>query len=132
MCTEKKTSEIDIPTDLVFGNPPQIFTDPTYTAAVTHTDSEGEVKHETNFLGKYCEYCDRCRETCCWCFTSDWEEGLDANNPNSSMEILPSPTVRKPPAGWSESRCRAIKKTDTTGPPSPREEISTDSGTSIH
>ena len=33
--TEENSSEIDIPTDLVFGNPPQIFTDPTYTAAVT-------------------------------------------------------------------------------------------------
>ena len=130
--TEENSSEIDIPTDLVFGNPPQIFTDPTYTAAVTHTDSEGEVKHKTNFLGKYCEYCNRCRETHCWCFTSNWEDGLDANNPNSSMEILPSPTARKPPEGWSENRCRVIKKTDTTGPPSPREEISTDSGTSMH
>ena len=48
------------------------------------------------------------------------------------MAILPSPTARKPPAGWSENRCRVIKKTDTTGPPSPREEISTDSGTSMH
>ena len=73
----KNSSETDIPTGLGFGNPPQIFTDPTYTVAVTHTDSEGEVKHETNFLGKYCEYCNRCRETHHWCFTSDWEEGLD-------------------------------------------------------
>ena len=132
MCTQKKTSEIDIPTDLVIGNPPQIFTDPTYTAALTHTDSEGEAKHKTNFLGKYCEYCNRCRETHYWCFTSNWEDGLGANNPNSSMEILPSPTARNPPVGWSENRCRVIKKTDTTGPPSPREEISTDSGTSMH
>ena len=114
--TEENSSETDIPTGLVFGNPPLIFTDPTHTVAVTHTDSEGEVKHETNFLGKYCEYCDRCRETHCWCFTSDWEEGLDVNNPNSSMEILPSPTARKPPAGWSENRCRVIKKKDTTRP----------------
>ena len=88
MHTEENSSEIDIPTDLAFGNTPQNFTDPTYTAAVTHTDSEGEVTHKTNFLGKYCEYCDRCGETHCWCFTSDWEDGLDANNPNSSMEIL--------------------------------------------
>ena len=125
-------TEENIPTDLVFGNPPTIFTDPTYTAAVTHTDSEGEVKYETNFLGKYCEYCDRCRETRCWCFTSNWEEGLDAINLNSSVEILPSPTTSKPPAGWSESRCRVINKKDTTGPLLPREEISTNSGTSMH
>ena len=130
--TEENSSEIDIPTDLVIGNAPQIFTDPTYTAAVTHTDSEGEVKHKTHFLGKYCEYWNRCGETCCWCFTSDWEDGLDANNPNSSVEILPSPTARKPPAGWSKNRCRILKKTDTTRPPSPKEEISTDSSTSMH
>ena len=130
--TEENSSEIDIPTDLLFGNAPQNFTDPTYTAAVTHTDSEEEVKHETNFLGKYCEYCGRYRETHCWCFTSNWEDGLDANSPNSYMEILPSQTARKPSAGWSKNKCRVIKKMDTTGPPSPREEISTDSGTSMH
>ena len=74
--TGENSSEIDIPTDLVFGNTPQNFTEPTYIAAVTHTDSDGEVKHKTNFLGKYCEYCDRCRETCCWCFTSDGKRDL--------------------------------------------------------
>ena len=116
--TVENSSDIDTPTDLEFRNPPHIL--------------EGEVKHETNFSGKYCEYCNRCKETHCWCFTSDWEEGLDANNPNSSVEILPSPTAKKPPAGWSKSRCRVIKKTDTTGPPSPREEMNTDSGTSMH
>ena len=58
--TEENSSEIDITTDLVVGNSPPIFTDPTYTAAMTHTDSEGEVKHKTNFLGKDCEYCNRC------------------------------------------------------------------------
>ena len=84
MHTEENSSEIDIPTDPVIGTPSQIFTDSTYTAAVTHTDSEGEVTHKTNFLGKYCKYCNRCREAHCWCFTSDWEDGLDANNPNSS------------------------------------------------
>ena len=130
--TEENSSEIDIPTDPVIGTPSQICTDPTYNAAVTHTDSEGEVTHKTNFLGKYCKYYDRCRETHCWCFTSDWEDGLDANNPNSSMEILPSPTARKSPAGWSKNRCRVIKNMDTTGSPSPREEISTDSGSSMH
>ena len=72
------------------------------------------------------------QRTRCWCFTSDWEEGLDVNNPNPFMEILPSPTARKSPAGWSESRCTVTKKTDTTRSPSPKEEISTDSGTSMH
>ena len=61
--TEDNTSETDIPTGQGFGYPPQIFTDPTYTVAMTHTDTEGGVKHGTNCLGRYCEYCDRCRET---------------------------------------------------------------------
>ena len=67
----------------------------------TPTDLEGEVKHETNFSGEHCKYCNRCKETRCWCFTSNWEEGLHANNLNSSVEILPSPTAKNPPAGWS-------------------------------
>ena len=132
MHTEENSSETDIPTGLGFENLSQIFIDPTHTVAVTHIDSDREVKHETNLLGKYCEYCNRCRETRCWCFTSNWEEGLDVNNPNSSVEILPSPTAKKPPAGWSKSRYRVTKKKDTTRPSSPREEISTDSGTSMH
>ena len=82
--TEDNPSETAIPTGQEFGYPPQIFTDCTYTAAMTHTDLEGEIKHGTNFLGRYCEYCDGCRETCCRCFSSDWEEGLDVNYPNSN------------------------------------------------
>ena len=124
------TSETDIPTGQGFGYPPLIFTDPTHTAVMTHTDLEGEVKHGTNFVGRYCEYCNRCGET--HCFSSDWEEGLDVNNPNPSVEIIPSPTVRKPPTGWSKSRCKIIKATDTRRPQSPKEEVSTDSGTSVH
>ena len=121
-------SETDLPTGQEFGYPPQIFTDHTYTAAMTHTDLEGEVKHGTNFV--YCEYCNRCGETHCWCFSSNWEEWLDVNYPNSnpSMEIISSPTARKPPAGWSESRCTIIKATDKARPPSLKEEVSTDSG----
>ena len=130
--TEDNTSETDIQTGQGVGYPSLIFTDSTHTAVMTHTDSEGEVKHGTNFSGRYCEYCDRCGETRCWCFSSDWEEGLDVNNPNSSVEIIPSPTVRKPPSGWSESRHKVIKATYTTRPPSPIEEVSTDSGTSMH
>ena len=130
--TEDNTSETDIPTGQGFGYPPQIFTDPIHTAVMTHTDLEGEVKHGTNFLGRSCEYCNRCRETCCWGFPSDWEERLDVNNPNPSMEIIPSPAVRKPPAGWSESRCKIIQATDKTRSPSPKEEANTDSGTSVH
>ena len=102
--TEDNTSETDLPTGQEFGYTPLTFTDPTHTAVITNTDSEGEVNHRTNFLGRYCEYCNRSRETCCWCFSSNWEEGLDVNDPNPSVEISPSPTARKPPAGCSESR----------------------------
>ena len=47
--TEDNTSETDMPTGQEFGYPPQIFTDLIHTAVMTHTDSEGEVKHGTNF-----------------------------------------------------------------------------------
>ena len=43
--TEENSSETDIPTDLEFENPSQIFIDPTNTAAVTHTDADRETKH---------------------------------------------------------------------------------------
>ena len=69
--TEGNTLETDIPTGQGFGYPPQVFTDPTYTAAIIHTDSEGKVKLESKILGRYCEYCNRCGETCCWHFSSD-------------------------------------------------------------
>ena len=95
--TDDNTSKTDMPTGQEFRYPTLIFTDPTHTAVMTHTDLEGEVKHGTNFLGSYCEYCNRSGETHCWCFSSNWEEGLDANKPNPSMEISPSPTIRKPP-----------------------------------
>ena len=62
-------------------------------------------------------------------FSSDWKEGLDVNNP--SVEMIPSPTVRKPPVGWSKSRCTTIKAKDKTRVPALTEEVSTDSGTSM-
>ena len=76
---------------------------------------------------------DRCGETCCWCFSSNWKEGLNVDNPNSnpSIEMIPSPTVRKPPVGWSEIKHTIINGTDKTRPPSLTEEVSTDSGTSM-
>ena len=63
---------------------------------------EGEVEQESKFLGKHCEFFDRCDETHCWCNSSDWEVGLlDVEKPgsNPSIEKTPSPTVRKPPVG---------------------------------
>ena len=46
----------------------------------------------------------------------DWEEGLlnvekPNANTNPSLEKTPSPTVRKPPAGWVEHRHRTIQAT---------------------
>ena len=131
--TEGNTSETDIPTGQGFGYPLQIFTDPTYTVAMTCTDLEEEVKQGTNFLGRYCEYCNRCGGTCCWCFSFNWEERLNVDDPNSnpSIEMIPSHTVRKPPVGWSKIRFTIIKGTDQTRPPSLTEEVSTYSGTSM-
>ena len=131
--TENNTSETDIPTGQGFGYPPQIFTDPAYTVAMTCTDLEGEVKHSRNFLSSYCEYCDRCGETHCWCFPSNWEEGLNVDDPsfNPSVEMIPSPTVNRPPVEWSKIRRTIIKGTDQTKPPSLTGEVSTNSGTSM-
>ena len=70
---EDNTSETDMPTGKEFKYSPLIFPDSTHTAVMTHTDLEGEVKHGTNILGRYCEYCDRSGETHCWCFSSDWK-----------------------------------------------------------
>ena len=60
--TDDNISKTDMPTGQEFRYPPLIFTDPTHTAVMTHSDLEGEVKHGTNFLGSYCEYCNRSRE----------------------------------------------------------------------
>ena len=132
--TEDDACETDIPTGQRFGYPPQIFTNPTYTATITHTESEGEVKQERKFLGKYCEFCDKCNETHCWCNSSNLEEGLinvDDPKSNPSIEKIPSPTVKKPPVGWSTFRHRVIREVELARPPSPAEEASTDSGISM-
>ena len=107
MQTEDDASETDVPTGQGFRYPPQIFTNPTYTAAITHTESEGEVEQERKFWGKYYKFCDRCGKTHCLCNSSDWQEGLanvDYPNSNLSIEKIPSPTVGKPPVGWSTFR----------------------------
>ena len=134
MQPEDDASETDVPTGQGFRYPPQIFTDPAYTATMTHTESEGEEEQERRFLGRYCEFCDRCGKTHCWCNSSNWEEGLiNVDNPNSnpSIEKIPSPTVRKLPVGWSTFRCRIIREAEQAGPPSLAEEASTDSGISM-
>ena len=117
--TEDSTSETDIPTGQGFGYPPPIFTNPTHITTTTHTESEGEVKQVRKFLGKYCEFCVKCKETHCWCNSSDWEEELinvDDSNSNPSIERIPSPTVRKTPVGWSMFKCRVIREAELARP----------------
>ena len=94
--TEDDASETDVPTGQGFGYPPKIFTNPTYTVTMTHTELEGEVEQKRKFLGKYSKFCDRCSETHCCCDSSNWEEGLinvDDPNSNPCIEKIPSPTV---------------------------------------
>ena len=97
--TKDNASETDVPAGQGFGYPPQVFTDPMYAAAMPHMENEGEGEQECKFLGKYCEFCDQCGETYCWCNSSNWEKGLlNVEDPSSnpSIEKTPSPTVRKP------------------------------------
>ena len=54
MQTEDNASETHVPTGQGFRYPPQIFTNPTYTVAMTHKESEGEVKQERKYLDRYC------------------------------------------------------------------------------
>ena len=75
MQTEDNTSETDVPTGQRFRYPPQAFTDPTYAVTMPQTEEE-EAEQESKFLGKYCEFCDRCGESYCWCNSSYWEEGM--------------------------------------------------------
>ena len=66
------------------------------------------------FIEIYCETCEKCGETRCWCNSSDWvEELVDVENPNANPTLenkTPSPeSVRKPLSGWAEYRRRTIK-----------------------
>ena len=108
---------------------------------VSHTKEE-EQAGNSKFLGRYCEFCDKCGKKYCWCNSSDWEEGLlNIGEPNSnpSIEKTPSPTVRKPPVGWAAQRCRVITaarenrqnmEIEQARPPSSSEEYNTDSNVS--
>ena len=126
MQTEDDASETDISTGQGFSYLPQIFIDHTHS-----TTSEGEMKEERKFLGRYCEFCGKYNETHCWCSSSDWEEGLtDVNgtSSNPSREKNPSPIVRKPPVGWSTFRCRVIGEAELIRLPTLAEEANMDSG----
>ena len=74
MQTKENTSETDVPTGQGFRYPPQVFTDPTYAATIPQMEEVGEAEWESKFLGKYCEFCDSCGESHCWCNSSDWED----------------------------------------------------------
>ena len=105
------TSETDVPVGQGLRYPPQVSTDPECAATVPQTEEEVS---NNKFLGKNCELCMKCGETNCWCNSSDWEEGLlDIEKPNAdtnpSIEKTPSPTVRKPLAGWEEQRCWTVQ-----------------------
>ena len=115
---DNTTFETDIPVGEGFGYPPQIFIDPEFVVTVPHTVEEEEVSNNVEgsrnkFIGNYCEMYDQCGETRCWYNSSDWgEELLDVETPNANPTLenkTPSPTVRKPPAGWVEHRRRTVK-----------------------
>ena len=117
-------------------------TSETDAAVVPHMEEEEEQAGGSKFLGRYCEFCDKCGETYYWCNSSDWEEGLlnvEKPNSNPSIEKTPSPTVRKPPTGWAAQRHRVIMEArenrqnmeiEQARPPSPEEEYNTDSNVS--
>ena len=118
---DNTTSETDISVGEGFIYPLQVFTDPKFVVTVPHTEEEDEVSNNVeesrnnSFIGNYCETCDHSGETRCWCNSSDWrEELLDVETPNTNPTLenkTPSPTVRKPPAGWVEQRRRTVKAT---------------------
>ena len=108
------TSETDVPIGQGLRYPPQVFTDAECAATVPQTEEEEEGVSNNEFLGKYCDLCEKGGETYCWCNSSDWEEGLlNVEQPNAhtnpSIEKTPSPTIRKPPAGWAKQRCRVVQ-----------------------
>ena len=127
------TSKINVPVGQGFRYPPQVFTDPKYAVAMPHTEEEGEMEQEGKFLGKYCEFCDRCGKTHCWCNSSNWEEGLldaEKSGSNPSIEKTPSPTVRKPPVRWATYRHRIVRAAEQARLPLLEEEHNTDSNVS--
>ena len=131
--TKDNTSKTDVPVGQGFRYPPQVFTDPMYAAAMPHMEEEGESEQESNFLGKYCEFCDRCGKTHCCCNSSDWEEGMldtEKSDSNPSIEKTQSPTVRKPPVESATYRCRIVRAAEQARPPSLEEEHSTNSNVS--
>ena len=93
MQTEENTSETDVPVAQGFRYSPHVFTDSRYAAVVPHMEEEEEKQaSNSKFLGRYCEFCNKCGKTYCWCNSSDWEEGLlNIDKPNSNPSIEKTP-----------------------------------------
>ena len=96
---DNTTSETAVSVGQGLRYPPQVFTDPESAANIPHTEEE-EVNND-KFIGNYCETCDKCGATRCWCNSSDLREELvNVENPNANPTLdnkTPSPeTVRKP------------------------------------
>ena len=72
MQTEDNMSETDVPVGQGFRYPPQAFIDPRYAATVPHIEDKEEQAGKSKFLGRYCELCDKCGKTHCWCNSSNW------------------------------------------------------------
>ena len=83
MQTKDNTSKTDVPVGQGFRYPPQVFTDPRYTATVPNMEEEEEQSGKSKFLSRYCEFCDKYGKSYCWCNSSNWEEGLlNVENPS--------------------------------------------------
>ena len=66
MQTEDNTPKTDVIVGQGLRYPPQVFTDPRYAAMVPHMEEEEEEQPgKSKFLGRYCEFCDKCGETYC-------------------------------------------------------------------
>ena len=63
---DNKTSETDVSVGQGLKYPPQVFTNPKYAAEVPHTEEEEEQAGNNKFLGRYCEFCNKCGKTYCW------------------------------------------------------------------
>ena len=78
-------TETDIPMGEGFRYPPQIFTDPGFTANVPHREQSNTEEDRVNFIGDYCGKC-ASQYNRCWCNASDWAEDLvDIENNNDTF-----------------------------------------------
>ena len=59
---DNATSETDVPVGQGLRYSPQVFTDLKYTAVVPHIEEEEDQAANNKFLGRYCEFCNKCGE----------------------------------------------------------------------